>query len=77
MPTIRGPIKIALKNQPGKPFMLKVDIPTNMTARVGLPRHDSQSTTILVDGKKVTAELQGDTLFLDNLGSGTHVLIGN
>ena len=75
VPTIRGPIQLAIKNQPGKPFTLKVHLPTNMTARIGLPRRDVQSTTVTLDGQKVTAEPQGDTLFLDDVGSGTHVLI--
>ena len=73
VPTIRGPIQIAVENQSGKPFTMKVTIPANMTARVGLPRRDSTSTTVVIDGKKVEAELEGDTLFLDGIGSGDHV----
>ena len=73
VPTIRGPIQIAVENQSGKPFTMKVTIPANMTARVGLPRRGSTSTTVVVDGKKVEAELEGDTFFLDGIGSGDHV----
>jgi hypothetical protein len=39
-----------------------------------LPLCDGQSTTLVVDGKRVGAELEGSYLFLDDIGSGTHVL---
>jgi len=73
VPTIRGGIKVAFKNEPPRPFELKIDIPVNMTARVGLPQGDKQSSTLVVDGKKVKAELDGGYLFVDGLGSGSHI----
>ncbi len=74
IPTIRGPIKVSLENDHMKPFELRIDIPVNMTAKVGLPRHDKQSTTLIVDGKKVEGKLEYEYLFLDSIGSGTHAL---
>ncbi len=74
IPTIRGAIKVSFKNDPPRPFELKIDIPVNMTAKVGLPQIDKQSTTLVVDGKKVKAELQDGYLFVNGIGSGAHIL---
>jgi hypothetical protein len=74
IPTIRGPIKVSLENDRMKPFELRIDIPVNMTAKVGLPRRDKQSTTLIVDRMKVEGKLECEYLFLDSIGSGTHVL---
>ena len=75
IPTIRGPITVALKNEQKHPIELRVDIPADVMARVGLPLHDGQSTTLVVDGKTLEAERDGKYLFLDDLGPGTHILI--
>jgi hypothetical protein len=72
-PTIRGPIKVSLENSETQPFELRIEIPPTMTAKVGLPMRDRQSTTLVVDGKRTEAELEGNTLFVDNVGAGTHV----
>lgn len=74
VPTIRGPIDISIENDPEHPFVLKVDIPANIKAKVGLPRRDKDLSSLVVDGKKVEAELECDYLLYDNLGHGTHVL---
>ena len=74
VPTIRGPIDISIENDPAHPCTLKIDIPANMKAKVGLPCRDKESRTLVVDGKKVEAELERDYLLCDNLGHGTHVL---
>ena len=75
IPTIRGPIKISLENDHMHPFELRIDIPVNMTAKVGLPQRDKQSTTLIVDGRKVEGRLENEYLFLDSIGHGTRVLI--
>jgi alpha-L-rhamnosidase len=74
MPTIRGPIQVSLANYEGQPFKLRIDIPANVRAKVALPLRRGQSPTLVVDGKSVEGELEGSYLFLDNIGSGTHVL---
>lgn len=74
MPTIRGPVHVSLKNQKTQPFELRIDIPANMTARVGLPARSGQSTMLLVDGKRVDAKLEGRYLFVDNIDPGAHIL---
>ena len=45
-----------------------------MTAKVGLPQSDKQSTTLVIDGKKTKAQLQDGYLFVDGIGSGKHIL---
>jgi alpha-L-fucosidase 2 len=51
-----------------------IDIPVNMLACVGLPRGNNQSKILAIDGKKVKAQLQGEHLFVDEIGSGSHIL---
>ena len=74
MPTIRGPIKVSLQNTEVQPLELRIDIPTRVTAKVGLPVRHRESTTLVLDGKQAVARLEGGYLFLDNIGSGIHVL---
>lgn len=75
VPTIRGPVEVAVENENGKPFKLEVKIPVNMTARVGLPRRDKASKTVTVDGNAQDAQVEGNFLFVDDVGSGPHVFI--
>jgi len=74
MPTIHGPIQVSLENREMQPFELRIDVPANVTAKVGLRLRHRQSTMLVVDGKRVAAELEGSTLFVDNIDFGTHVL---
>ena len=74
VPTIRGPIDISIENDPAHACTLKIDIPANMKAKVGLPCRDKESRTLVVDGKKVEAQLECGYLLYDNLSKGTHVL---
>jgi hypothetical protein len=53
---------------------LRIAIPVNVTARVGLPARDRRSPALALDSKRIEAEREGNVLFLDNVGSGTHVL---
>ena len=73
IPTIRGPIQVSFKNEPNA-FELKVDIPANMTARVGIPQKQGSPTRVLVDGAVRNTEARGGYLFVDDIGSGTHIL---
>jgi len=74
IPTIRGPITVSYKNDPAHPFELSISIPVNMTARVGLPQSNDESSVVIVDGEEVNAQHQGKHLFVDGIGSGAHVL---
>jgi alpha-L-rhamnosidase len=74
VPTIRGPVHISMENTPGGPCVLTIDIPTNMKAKVGLPRRDPELRSLVVDGRKVAAKPEGGYLFHDDLDHGHHVL---
>ena len=74
VPTIRGPVGVTIKSAPGA-FTLTVDLPVNMTARVGMPQINPRSTSLWLDGNKVAAELRDGVLYVDGIGSGAHVLV--
>ena len=74
VPTIRGPVVLAFENVPGESFSLEVDIPANMTARVGVPCLGRASTSLVLDGKRVEGVLEGKHVFLDPVGSGRHTI---
>ncbi len=74
VPTPRGPIEISIAHDDDRPFVLKINIPATMTAKVVLPQSDRTLGSLAIDGKKVEAQLEGGSLFFDNLGSGFHVL---
>jgi hypothetical protein len=71
IPTIRGPILVEIENAPGKPFLLNVSIPVNMTARVEIPLPGGEGGVTL-DGKSVEAPVINGYAVVDNLASGTH-----
>lgn len=74
VPTPRGPIEISIEHDDDRPFVVKINIPATMTAKVRLPQSDRALGSLVVDGKKVEAQLEGGSLYYDNLGSGFHVL---
>jgi hypothetical protein len=74
VPTIRGPVTVAIKQLKGQ-CVLVVDIPANMTAKVGVPRISVSSTKVLLDGRAVAAESDGDFFYVANVGSGRHTIV--
>jgi hypothetical protein len=74
MPTVRGPIVVSLESDENRLFALRMDIPTNVTAKVALPARHRRSTTLVLDGRRAEAKPEGNRLTLDNIDSGTHVL---
>jgi hypothetical protein len=74
VPTIRGPVTVIIRNE-GRKFTLGVEIPANMTARVGVPRIKKSSTAVLLDGSPVAAEADGGFLYIDGIGSGRHMIL--
>lgn len=71
IPTIRGPIDVAVENVPGQPFLLEVSIPVNMTARVEIPLPGGQGE-VTRDGKPVQAQVINGAAVLEGVGSGPH-----
>ncbi|MBN1590710.1 MAG: hypothetical protein JW888_14450 [Pirellulales bacterium] len=74
VPTIRGPIGVSVANEPNRPFVLRLNIPVNVTARVGLPHTDRGSTTVTLDGQERKGHVERGYVFVDGVGSGPHVL---
>ncbi len=73
MPTIRGPITVGFDRGDGLHyFRLNVTIPANMTAQVVLPTLGSTSTAIDCDGHEVTGRIEGNRIWIDSVGSGSH-----
>jgi hypothetical protein len=71
IPTIRGPVQISLENSPGKPFLLHVSLPVNMTARVEIPLPGGEGGVTL-DGKPIQAQVINGDAVIEDVGSGTH-----
>ncbi|MEJ2701106.1 MAG: alpha-L-rhamnosidase C-terminal domain-containing protein, partial [Sedimentisphaerales bacterium] len=72
LPTIRGTIHVDFTSAKDESFALDVRVPANVKAIVYLPRLDSASENILMDGKQVTGTLKGEFVVLDDVGSGNH-----
>ncbi len=72
VPTCRGPVQVAFENEPGKAFTLKITIPDNMTARVGLPHGSSAPLSMVVDGKIHEGQQERHHLYIDGVGPGSH-----
>ena len=51
---------------------MAVTLPTNTTAKVYVPAGDYVGKYVIVDGKAVAAEREGNYLVIDNVGSGEH-----
>lgn len=72
VPTIEGPVHVAFRNVQGEPFVLHVEIPPGMTARIGIPCRRRGARAVVIDGLAVPAELKAGFLFVDGVGSGRH-----
>jgi hypothetical protein len=69
VPTIRGPVTVAVTN--GTTYQLTVTIPGNVVATVMLP---TTNTVAYVDGSSVSGTVSGNWLTLTNIGSGQHTI---
>jgi len=74
VPTIRGPITVNIHHG-GREFTLGVELPANMTAKIGVPQINATSKVVMLDGQPVEAEASDGYLFIDNIGSGPHMII--
>lgn len=75
LPTIRGPIEVAVENEPSKPYRVGIILPANVTACVTLPSFGKNLPTVLLDGKPVEGRLEGNTVVIETVGSGKHLLL--
>jgi alpha-L-rhamnosidase len=74
LPTIRGPVSLHVSNEENQPYIMKVGIPANMTARIMVPIQENTTPDILLDGTQAPGTVQGKYLVLDDIGSGHHVI---
>jgi len=72
LPTDRGDINIEW-TRAASLYTLALSIPTNMKAKVYLPKSGTTGTKIMMDGKAVNATEEGNYLYVNNIGSGKHV----
>ncbi len=71
VPTDRGDISVEWDRNDTR-FMMTLTIPDNMTAKVYVPMSAVPEAVIKVDGANVTGTEEGNYLYVDNIGSGTH-----
>lgn len=75
LPTIRGPVRVRLNQEPGRTFALTTDLPANTAARVLLPRLGRADAAVVVDGRPVSGVPEGDWVAVDGIGSGPHSFV--
>jgi hypothetical protein len=69
-PTIRGDVFVSFDNQPGKKFVLEVEIPANAKAEIWLPKL-SKHYRLTVDNVSEKGKINGDFVTIET-GSGKH-----
>ena len=70
--TDKGLIELAWKRD-AKKYELILTTPVNVGAAVYIPKGNSVSAIVKVDGKEVTATVKGNYLVIENVGSGKHI----
>ena len=75
MPTVRGPVRVAVTQSPAGAFVLETETPGNTTTQVRLPRLGRPDAVVIVNGRTVAAAPQGDWLVVGGIGSGRHTFV--
>ncbi len=73
LPTDRGDIYVDWGRSEDL-YSLTCILPANVTAKVYVPSCGVAGTTVLLDGQEVETTEEGNYLYLDNIGSGTHTI---
>lgn len=71
-PTLRGDVKVSFVNDPGKSFVLTVEIPANTTAEIHLPWY-SPEQTVRVNGNTASHVKSGNFTLFENVGPGKKI----
>ena len=71
LPTDRGDITVEWDHNDSR-FLMTLTIPDNMTAKVYVPKSGTTGAAIKVDGNQTTGTEEGDYVYVENIGSGTH-----
>jgi alpha-L-rhamnosidase len=72
VPTIRGPIHVAVTGGATRPFTMNVEIPPNMTANVAVPAPGGVPCHALLDGSAAQFTPRDGSFWIDGVGSGLH-----
>jgi len=71
LPTDRGDITVEW-NRNSTLFLMTITIPDNITATVYVPKCGTTGAAIKVDGTQTTGTEEGNYVYVENIGSGTH-----
>ena len=71
LPSDRGDITVNWNRNDSR-FVMTLTIPDNMTAKVYIPKSGTAGAAIKVDGVDVTGTEEGNYVYVENIGSGTH-----
>ncbi|GHC48733.1 LamG-like jellyroll fold domain-containing protein [Roseibacillus persicicus] len=74
IPTIRGPVMVAVDENSPSTFRLRVEIPGNMSARILVPSKGLAEASVICDGVVVPAVEENGYLVIENVPSGEHVI---
>jgi len=72
VPTVRGSVRVGVRQKPGVRYAVRVEVPVNTTVRVELPWQEG--VTLLMDGKAVPSRVEGGRFVVDGVASGRHML---
>ncbi len=75
VPSPHGPIAVSLATGASGKRRLVVDIPGDITARIGLRPSEEETGDVTVDGKRHAGRVENGTLFVDDIEPGTHELV--
>jgi alpha-L-rhamnosidase len=55
-------------------YTMKINIPNNVIARVYVPNNNKSSNTLTLNQKEVEGTIEGNYIYLDNIGSGEYII---
>ncbi|MDA3853135.1 MAG: family 78 glycoside hydrolase catalytic domain [Bacteroidales bacterium] len=70
-PTDRGDITVDWERSKGK-YQLKISIPTNVTARVYVPKCNKEGERLVMNNKTINGVEQGNYIYVEDVGSGKY-----
>lgn len=72
--SVRGNIHVDIKNQ-NDDYHLNIETPANTSLKVFVPVFDNANNEVLVDGRIIIGEREGNYIVFDKLASGTHTFV--
>jgi alpha-L-rhamnosidase len=71
LPTDKGDISI-FWNKNGNGFLMTVTLPDNTESKIYVPLFNSKDVLVKVDGVEMQGKVEGNYLYVENIGSGVH-----